>query len=138
MHFVIRFCIDFKKENGFHGMPSVFADKSESPYNIPVIGQEKMIDYGSQGGSQFGDIADNFNNGMEDLAPISDFGGDHYNFNDDDDGFDTGASPFKYHHDVSSNGLKGDSHGFNDQVRIYHSNIIKSSNSPSNPLPPKK
>lgn len=118
--------VDFKKENGFHEMPSAFAGSPESPYNIPVVGQEKMVDHGGHGdilgynvrsNSQFGDSVDNFDGGMEDLAPFSDFGGDHHYFDNDDDGLNTGASPFKYHHDVSSNGLKGDSLGFDDQVR---------------------
>lgn len=106
-------------------MPSAFAGRSESPYSIPVVGQERMVDYDGRGGSRFGDMANNFNDGVEDLAPISDFGGDHYNFDNDDDGFDTDASPFMYHHDVSSSGLKGDTYGFDDQVRIiYHDNNI--------------
>lgn len=107
-------------------MPSAYAGRPESPaYSMPVVGQERMVDYGGHGGSQFGDMANNFNDGMEDLAPISDFGGDHYNFDSDDDGFDIDASPFKYHHDVSSNGMKGDTHGFDDQVRIpYRNNIV--------------
>lgn len=123
---------DFKKENGFHGMP-VVSGKHASPYHIPVVGEERDVPYNSgrsidgggynQPSSRFGDaMADDFDGGkyglddVDDLAaPISDVGG--YNFDHDDlgDAFDFGPSPFKYHRDVSTDGLKGDAHGYDDQ-----------------------
>lgn len=126
--------IDFKKENGFRGMP-VVSGKHESPYHIPVVGEERAVHYNSgrsiDSGSykpnyRFGDpMADDFDDGKYGLddaddsaAPISDIGG--YNLDHDDlgDAFDFGPSPFKYHHDVSSDGLKGDVHGIDDQVSV--------------------
>ncbi|XP_060878895.1 filaggrin-2-like [Metopolophium dirhodum] len=123
---------DFKKENGFHGMP-VVSGKRTSPYHIPVVGEERDVHYNSgrsidgggynQPSSRFGDpTADDFYGGKYGLdyaddsaAPISDVGG--YNFDHDDlgDAFDFGPSPFKYHRDVSTDGLKGDAHGLDDQ-----------------------
>lgn len=130
---------------------------SASPYQIPVLGQEKRtIGYGHSGqtNSHFGDdlddgkyesVLENMDDSDE-LAPISDdghssYGNDDHGEFDDHGGFgnhgsgsgfgnlgsgsgfgfgDLGglSSPFKYHHDVSaSEGMKGDSFGFDDQVR---------------------
>lgn len=125
--------IDFKKENGFHGMP-VVGGKHESPYHIPVVGEERApVHYNSgrsiDGGGykpsyRFGDpMADDFDDGkygLDDVddsaAPISDVGGFNLDHDDLGDAFDFGPSPFKYHRDVSSDGLKGDVHGIDDQV----------------------
>lgn len=123
---------DFKKENGFHGMPSAYADKPASPYNIPVLGQEDAIhrdDRSSGNGyvapNSYFDGADDGKydlgggEGLDELAmaPIFDID-DTGNFNDGDDGtFDFAMSPFKYHRDVSSGGPKGDPLGYDDEVK---------------------
>jgi len=140
-YIILLYYIDFKKENGFQGMP-VASGKHASPYHIPVVGEERDVHYNSgrsidgggynQPSSRFGDpMADDFDGGKygpDDVdgsaAPISDFGG--YNFDHDDlgDAFDFGPSPFKYHRDVSTDGLKGDAHGLDDQVSAHHNNII--------------
>ncbi|XP_027853415.2 uncharacterized protein LOC114132214 [Aphis gossypii] len=122
---------NFKKENGFHGLP-VASGKPASPYHIPVVGEEKAVHYntgrsiesGYKPNSHFGDpIADDIDDGRYGLddaddspSPISDVDG-YNNFDHDDngDGFDFGPSPFKYHRDVSNDGLKGDTLGFDDQ-----------------------
>jgi len=134
-YIILFYYIDFKKENGFHGMP-VVSGKHASPYHIPVVGEERDVPYNSgrsidgggynQPSSRFGDaMADDFDGGkygLDDVddsaAPISDVGG--YNFDHDDlgDAFDFGPSPFKYHRDVSTDGLKGDAHGYGDQVSV--------------------
>ncbi|XP_025206989.1 transcription initiation factor TFIID subunit 1-like [Melanaphis sacchari] len=121
---------NFKKENGFHGMP-VVSSKRASPYNIPVVGEEEAVNYnngrstesGYQKNSQFGDpIPNDFDDGRYGLddadyspSPISNVDG--YNFDNDNNGdtFDFELSPFKYHRDVSDDGLKGDGLGFDDQ-----------------------
>lgn len=134
---------DFKKENGFHGMPAEFADKPLSPYNIPVLGQEDAVhrdDRSSGGGdgyapnSYFAGADDDGKyglgggggggSGLDELAPVFDIDDDRQidditgNFDDGDDGvFDFAMSPFKYHRDVSSDGPKGDSLGYDDQVK---------------------
>jgi len=115
----------------------VVSGKHASPYHIPVVGEERDVHYNSgrsidgggynQPSSRFGDpMADDFDGGKYGLddaddsaAPISDVGG--FNFDHDDlggDAFDFGPSPFKYHRDVSTDGLKGDAHGLDDQVSV--------------------
>lgn len=121
-------------------MPSVFVDKPASPYNIPVLGQEDAVhrdDRITSGGGGGGGYTpksyfageDNGNYGLSDgdggldgLAPLFDIDDrqidDIGNFDDGDDGaFDFAMSPFKYHRDVSNVGPRGDSLGYDDQVR---------------------
>lgn len=117
-------------------MPTIGKD-SASPYHMPMVGHEKNVVHynsGRSGGGLFKSntnladdptSVDDFDDGKYgdadgDVAPIMDFNDDHNFDNDfnDDGGFDFGlSSPFKYHHDVSADGLKGDSFGFDDQVR---------------------
>jgi len=147
---------DFKREHGFRDAPSMGENDGngfESPYHIPVLGQEMVERYndrssrvGGEFRSTYGDAAnDDFDGGENkyyrggsvglglDDDGLDDryrgpglfanmFNGDGY-FGaaaaGDDGGFDFEPSPFQYHHDVSStaNGLKGDGHGFDEQVR---------------------
>lgn len=125
-------------------MPTI-SNEPASPYHIPVVGHEKNVVHYNSGRSGGGGLfrpnthladdpmsVDDFDDEEKygdgkysdangDVAPIMDFNNDHHFDNDfnDDGGFDFGlSSPFKYHHDVSADGLKGDSFGFNnDQVR---------------------
>jgi len=102
---------------------------------MPVVGQEKTVNYGQGGYYKTGSHYDGGNDfggddkygldadmgNMDGFAPVTDDRGGQ--FDDDSGGFgDFGgfSSPFKYHHDVSAtDGLKGDSHGFDDEVCTY-------------------
>lgn len=119
---------DFKKENGFHEMPSVVST-SASPYHMPIVGQENVHYNGDhKTNSHFDDpTTDHFDaekygpDDVDSLAPIIDIDDHHFDIDNSDDSFgifDFGQSPFKYHHDVSNDGLKGDSYGFDNQVRV--------------------
>ncbi|VVC29494.1 Protein of unknown function DUF4779 [Cinara cedri] len=124
---------NFKRENGFHGMPvgggGHGIKQHASPYNIPVVGEDKVLysDHlgGGVGGGSYGPSAHHFGGGMADdfedgkhdlddhLGPlVDDHDHEHDHDYDNGAGFDIGSSPYKYHHDVSP---KGDTHGVDDQ-----------------------
>lgn len=115
-------------------MPTV-GPTSASPYNIPIVGQEKIRYKDHRTTSHFDDpTTDHFDDGkygsdsVDGFAPIVDIDNHHFDVDNDDDGFgmfNFGPSPFKFHHDVSSDGLNGDSYGFDNEVRIlfYYKHI---------------
>lgn len=130
----------FKRDHGFRvPSSSVMADDGplQSPYNIPVLGQEKTVRYGGGYRSTYGGAVkeDYFGGGDSDgrgrgvAGLLSDNFGNVGNFgaaaaDDDNDGFEFGPSPFKYHYDVSLNAADGDEgDGFDDQVRNQRSNL---------------
>lgn len=110
-------------------MPATVVGTPASPYHIPVVGQEKIQYRDHQTNSHFDDpTTDHFDDdkygppdNVDSFAPIMDIDDHHFDMDNDDDNFgmfNFGHSPFKYHHDVSTDGLKGDSYGFDNQVRV--------------------